>query len=377
MTENVTYDNHSSTIVETTNMKDANNDSPSSSDNGQRTTDNYGRPSPTGVLLMAYGTPENADQVEPYFTHIRGGRQPSPQAVENLKERYRLVGGKTPLLEITDEVAQKLEERLNRGGEGFRVYAGMKHWHPFIGDVMEQMKADRIRDIVAFALAPHCSLISLGGYRKSVEEAQEKLGQPFNIPFIKCWHHNESWREMMAAFVREGLEQFPEEERADLTVVFSAHSLPERIRSWDDPYEQQLHESSRDVARRAGVTKWRFAFQSAGHTGEPWLGPDIVDFLGTLHDEGVEQVLSVPIGFVSDHLEILFDIDIEARERARELGITLHRTQMPNARREFIEVLASVVHEMIEAPTSCWCYPALKGEPVRFDAGLKPAHMAK
>jgi len=357
-------------------MNNPNSNRASTADNRQPTTDNHGRQT-TGILLMAYGTPENSDEVEPYFTHIRGGRQPSPEAVENLKERYALVGGKTPLLEITHEVARKLQDNLNDKGVRFKVYAGMKHWHPFIGDVMEQMQADGVHDVVAFALAPHCSLISLGGYRKSVEEAQEKLGRPFNIPFIKCWHQNESWRNMMAAFVREGLEQFPEQERADVTVVFSAHSLPERIRTWDDPYEVQLHESSQDVARRAGVSNWRFAFQSAGHTGEPWLGPDIVDFLGTLHDEGVQRVLSVPIGFVSDHLEILFDIDIEAQERARELGITLHRTQMPNARPEFIEALASVVHEMIDAPTFCWCYPTLKGEPVRFDAQLTPAHAAK
>src|SRR4051794_3645953 len=229
---------------------------------------------PVGVLLMAYGTPEGPDQVEAYFTHIRGGRKPSEEAVEGLKERYRLVGGKTPLLEITNEVARKLQDRLSEQGD-FRVYAGMKHWHPYIGDVMDTMVADGVHRAVAFALAPHCSRISLGGYRKSIEEAQERLDGRLSIPFAKCWHHNEQWRDMMAGLVRQGLEQFPADERGDVTVVFSAHSLPERIRTWDDPYERQLLESSEDVARRAGVERWRFAFQSAGHTGEPWLGPDI------------------------------------------------------------------------------------------------------
>ena len=340
---------------------------------------------PVGVLLMAYGTPQDESEVEAYFTHIRGGRQPSPEAVEHLKERYRLVGGKTPLLEITNEVAAKLEERLRRdsgrdsgrdsnpSAGPYKVYAGMKHWHPFIGEVMELMAEDGVGRVVAFALAPHCSRISLGGYRKAVEEAQERLGQPFDIPFVKCWHHNEMWRDMIAGLLREGLEQFPADVRDEVTVVFSAHSLPERIRTWDDPYERQLLESSEAVARRVGVRHWRFAFQSAGHTGEPWLGPDIVDFMEILHAEGVTNVLSVPIGFVSDHLEILFDLDIEAKEKARELGITYHRTQMPNSRAEFIEVLASVVREQLEAPVPCWCYPSLKSEPVTFVKAAIPA----
>lgn len=325
---------------------------------------------PIGVLLMAYGTPEGPEQVEAYFTHIRGGRKPSAESVEELKERYRLVGGKTPLLEITNRVASGLQARLDKGGDTgrtFRVYAGMKHWYPYIGEVMGRMKADGVGRVVAFALAPHCSLISLGGYRKSIEEAQERLGHPFDLPFAKCWYHNEAWRSMMATLVQEGLEQFPPAVREQVTVVFSAHSLPQRIRTWDDPYERQLLESSEDVARRAGIERWRFAFQSAGHTGEPWLGPDIVDYLETLHSEGVKDVLSVPIGFVSDHLEVLFDIDIEAQEKAAQLGITLYRTQMPNARPEFIEALASVVKEQLEAPVPCWCYPTLpSSEPINF-----------
>ena len=308
---------------------------------------------------MAYGTPETPDEVEAYFTHIRGGRKPSAEAVEHLQERYRLVGGKTPLLEITNEVAAKLQRTLRERGGNFNVYAGMKHWHPFIGEVMPQMAADGVKRVVAFALAPHCSRISVGGYRKAVEEAQEALGQPFDIPFIKCWHHNENWRDLIANLVREGLLQFPEEARSDVTVVFSAHSLPERIRTWDDPYERQLLESSAAVAERVGLADWRFAWQSAGNTGEPWLGPDILDYLDELHTEGIRNVLSVPLGFVSDHLEILFDLEIEAKEKASSLGMTYHRTEMPNARQDFIDVLASVVEENLEAPVACWCYPQL------------------
>jgi ferrochelatase len=339
---------------------------PAPSTEGDPTTQNseFRTQNLVGVLLMAYGTPETPDQVEPYYTHIRGGRKPSPEAVEHLKERYMLVGGKTPLLEITHQVASLLEERLNRGGGNFKVYAGMKHWHPYIGDVMNQMAADGVKRVVAFALAPHCSHISLGGYRKAVEEAQERLGNPFDIPYIKCWHHNEQWREMIANLVREGLQNFPEDVRDTVTVVFSAHSLPERIRTWGDPYEGQLLESSADIAQRLALQDWRFAFQSAGNTGEPWLGPDIVPFLETLSSEGVKNVLSVPLGFVSDHLEILFDLDIEAKAKAQELGMNYFRTAMPNARPEFIEVLASVVHENLNTrkrvpAVACSCYPEI------------------
>lgn len=330
---------------------------------------------PVGVLLMAYGTPEGPDQVEAYFTHIRGGRKPSPEAVADLVERYRLVGGKTPLLEITNRVARKLEERLRQEGGNFKVYAGMKHWHPFIGDVMRQMAEDGVEQVVAFALAPHCSRISLGGYRKAVDEAQEKLGHPFSIPFVKCWHHNARFRDMMADLVKEGLQQFPEDVRDSVTVIFSAHSLPERIRGWSDPYERQLLESSTAVAQRVGIKGWRFCSQSAGHTGEPWLGPDVTDYIGKLSSEGIKHILQVPIGFVSDHLEILFDLDIEAKEKAEELGTTFFRTQLPNARPEFIEALASVVHENLEAPVACWCYPDLKPEPVRFMSGSIPTRL--
>jgi ferrochelatase len=224
---------------------------------------------------------------------------------------------------------------------------------------MEKMAADGVRRVVAFALAPHCSRISLGGYRKAIDDAQEKFGHPFDIPFAKCWHHNKEWRDMMASLTREALGQFPESVRNNVKVVFSAHSLPERIRTWDDPYERQLLESSAAIAERVGLQDWRFAFQSAGNTGESWLGPDIVDYLETLHAEGVRNVLSVPLGFVSDHLEILFDIDIEAQEKASELGMMLHRTQMPNVQPLFIDVLASVVREHLEAPVACWCYPDL------------------
>jgi protoporphyrin/coproporphyrin ferrochelatase len=305
---------------------------------------------PLGVLLMAYGTPETPAQVEPYFTHIRGGRTPAPAAVARLQARYALVGGRTPLLDITRAVQVTLEQELNRERPGagtprVRVYAGMKHWHPFIGDVMAQMAADGIHKLIAVALAPHYSRISIGGYRKAVEEAQAKLGHPFQVTLVESWSMQPEFLDLMADLVRAGLEQFPAEDRDKVLLVFSAHSLPERIRTWDDPYEAQLHASSAAVAERVGGRPWRFAWQSAGETGEPWIGPDICDYLETLHGEGVRHVLQIPIGFVADHLEIFYDIDYEAQNKARELGMTLHRTAMPNATPAFIRTLRAVVRE--------------------------------
>ena len=301
---------------------------------------------PTAVLLLAYGSPETSDQVEPYFRHIRGGRAPSAEAVENLQQRYAAIGGRTPLLVVTTDTARGLQSALDARAPGeYRTYVAMKHWHPFIGDVVPQIAADGVRRIIAVVLAPHYSQMSVGGYRQYVEEAIAKLDVPIELTFVQSWHLAPGFVALMADRVREGLAAFPARERDSIRVVFSAHSLPVRIRTWDDPYESQLLESCAAVAREAALPQWEFAWQSAGHTGEPWLGPDIVDYLDELHAEGVRSVLSVPIGFVSEHLEVLFDIDREATAKAASLGMTLRRTRMPNATPELIAVLDAIVAE--------------------------------
>lgn len=298
---------------------------------------------PDAVLLMAYGTPAALDQVGAYFTHIRGGREPSPEAVAHLRGRYERIGGTTPLLQIANDLAARLAASLDAAGRPRRVYVGMKHWHPFIADVMRVMRDDGVRDLTAIVLAPHYSRLSVGAYRRAVDEAQRALGNPFSIRFVERWHDFPEFLDMMAALVRAGLARFPAESRASVSVVFTAHSLPVRIREWTDPYEHELLQSSAAVARRLGRRDWRFAWQSAGGTSEPWLGPDILDFLETLRAEGVRQVLQVPIGFVSDHLEVLYDIDIEAKAKAAALGMTLHRTELPNAGPELVRTLTAVV----------------------------------
>ena len=302
---------------------------------------------PVAVLLMAYGTPDTLDAVEPYYTHIRGGRAPSAEAVANLRARYERVGGTTPLLALTRAVRDRLAERLAAEGEPRPVYVGMKHWHPYIAETVAAMAADGVRRATAIVLAPHYSRISIGGYRKYLEQANAELAAPVDVQLIERWGAEPEFIAMMAALVREGLEPFQGD---DVTVVFTAHSLPVRIREWQDPYESELLESSRLAAEAAGVTGWRFAWQSAGATGEPWIGPDILEYLGTLAAEGVRNVLQVPIGFVADHLEVLYDIDVEARDRAAALGMKLRRTQLPNADPRFIDALAAVIRRAEAAP---------------------------
>jgi ferrochelatase len=302
---------------------------------------------PVAVLLMAYGTPDTPEAVEPYYTHIRGGRPPSAEAVANLRARYERVGGTTPLLALTRAVQDRLAERFAAVGEPRPVYVGMKHGHPYIAVTVMSMSADGVRQATAIVLAPHYSRISIGGYRKYLEQANAELATPVDVRLIERWGAEPEFIAMMATLVQEGLAQF---DGSDVTVVFTAHSLPVRIREWQDPDESELLESSRLAAEAAGVTGWRFAWQSAGATGEPWIGPDILEYLGTLAAEGVRNVLQVPIGFVADHLEVLYDIDVEARERAAELGMTLRRTQLPNADPRFIDVLATVIRRAEAVP---------------------------
>ena len=297
----------------------------------------------TAILLLAYGTPDTLDDVEAYFTHIRHGRTPSPEAVANLKERYTRVGGATPLLKLTKDVQQALVTKLAADGNPLPVYMGMKHWHPYIAEALQTMYDDGIRKFTAFVLAPHYSKMSIGQYRHAIDEKQAELGNPFEFRFVEHWYEEPAFVTFMAGLVQQALTQFPEQTRDSVTVVFTAHSLPERIRTWNDPYEAQLQESAELVAKAAGLPGFRRAWQSAGGTGEPWIGPDILDYLDTLHGEGVKNVLQVPIGFVSDHLEVLYDIDIEAKDKAKALGMTLHRTELPNAKPGFIDVIAGVM----------------------------------
>jgi ferrochelatase len=294
----------------------------------------------TGVLLMAYGTPDSLEAIEPYYTHIRGGRTPAPHLVEELRARYELVGGSTPLLEITEQTRAALERVLNEDGN-YRVLLGMKHWHPFIEEAVQELQAESIGRAVALVLAPHYSSMSIGSYLHAIEEAQRAHSASIDILPIQSWHLHGPYLRAVASRIAGRLAAFPPGEPS--TVVFTAHSLPERILEEGDPYPQQLGETSRALAAMLSLDRWTFSYQSAGRTPEPWLGPDLTDTVHRLADEGVRNVLVAPVGFVSDHLEILYDIDHEAQGAARERGLSLSRIEMLNAAPDFIEGLAELV----------------------------------
>lgn len=304
----------------------------------------------TAVLLLAYGTPETPEFVVPYYTHIRGGRPPSPEKADELRQRYEAVGGRTPLTRLTGAVRDAVAAGLRARGHDVPVYVGMKHWTPWIHEAVAQMQADGVERVACVVLAPHYSRFSVGGYQRYLFEGMARHGARLTVDFVAQWYDHPGFVATAAALVREGLAQWPRERRDDVTVIFSAHSLPERIRSWGDPYEAQLAESARLVSDAAGVQGYRRAWQSAGMTGEPWIGPDILDVLPQLAAEGVRDVLQVPIGFVCDHLEILYDLDVEARQKSDALGITYRRTQLPNVRPDFVAALTDI------------CAAAVRGE---------------
>ena len=306
------------------------------------------QPDPIGVLLMAYGTPDTLDNVEPYYTHIRGGRRPPPELVADLRQRYEVVGGTTPLLEITEATRRALERHLNADGDTrFRVFLGMKHWHPYIERAVREMARTGIRRAVGLVLAPHYSKMSIDGYYHYVDLAQEKLGTRIELARIESWHLHPPYLQAVADRLRARLGEFPPGE--DVTVVFTAHSLPEKILEYRDPYPEQLRDTSEALATLVDLRHWTFSYQSAGRTAEPWLGPDLVDKVHELANAGVKNILVASIGFVSDHLEILYDIDYEAQEAARERGVTLRRTEMLNASPDFVEGLAQLIGSRVGA----------------------------
>lgn len=292
-----------------------------------------------GVLLMAYGGPRSLDEVEPYFAEIRGGRPPSRVEVEELQDRYRRAGGASPLLDITLRQAQALQSALEREEPGrFKAYVGMKHWHPFIREAAQQIAADGVERVIGLVLAPHYSKMSIGGYEQRVLDARAASGADFEFEMIPSWYDEPAFVDLVAANLRATLADW-----GDARVFFTAHSLPERIVAEGDPYRDQLLHSSKLIAEAAAVDEWEFAFQSASTTGEPWLGPDVLGRLEEFKAGGGRRAVVAPIGFVADHLEVLYDVDVECAEKAAALGLDFRRIPSPNDDPRFIEALVRVV----------------------------------
>lgn len=292
-----------------------------------------------GLLVMAYGGPGSLAEVEPYLRDVRGFRETPPEVVEKVRARYAAIGGRSPILERTGAQARALEEALNTNGRRFTAVVGMRHWHPYIGDALVRLAEAGVEQAVGLVMAPHYSRLSIELYFKEVEEAQTVV----QLAPIREWHLLPGYVEALEDRVRAALARFSAEVRDTVPLILTAHSLPERILQWNDPYPVQLAATTRAVVERLGGCSHRFAYQSASRTSEPWLGPDAGEVLAELAREGHRHVLVVPIGFTCEHVEVLYDVDVEFQHRARELGVHLERTEMVNDHPLMIRDLARLV----------------------------------
>ena len=303
--------------------------------------------SPTAVLLMAYGSPGSLDDVEPYLKNVRGGRPTPPPVIEKTKARYGAIGGRSPLLEVTLAQAGALEARLKdlSPGQPYRVIVGMRHWHPYIHEAMEQIRQAGLQHIVALCLTPYYSKISTQAYFDQLDRALAASAVPLEVTRVPAWHAHPLFVQALADKVRRALEDSPEAGGAEGMVVFTAHSLPVSPDTAGDPYPEQVDLTARAVAGRLGLAprQWTLCYQSAGARNGEWLGPSLDETLERLAQSGTRHVLVAPIGFVSDHIETLFDLDIEAAGLAKEKGLSFRRAEALNTDPVFIQALAQII----------------------------------
>lgn len=301
-----------------------------------------------GVLIMAYGGPNSLEEIPGYLADIRSGRVTTPAVLQEITHNYAQIGGRSPLLAITRQQVSAVQDAL---GNDFRCYLGMRHWAPWIEDTIRDMLDDGITRAVSLVLAPHFSKMSVARYQAKIDDGLKMYRGHIEFQHITSYHNAPKYIQALARRVQEGLEKWPPEQRDDVHVIFSAHSLPQRILEMGDPYDSQLRETARLVAASAGLTddRWSWSYQSAGRTSEPWLGPQIEEHIPKLAQQGVKNIISVPVGFVSDHVEILYDIDIQARAVSQEHGIRLERPAALNTDPLFIEQLADLVRQKARA----------------------------
>jgi ferrochelatase len=298
-----------------------------------------------GLLVMAYGTPYKESDIERYYTDIRRGRKPSQEALEELTERYRAIGGISPLAKITIEQAKALEEDLNKIQDKveFKMYIGLKHIEPFIEDAVDEMKKDGITKAVSIVLAPHYSTFSVKSYNERATNHSEKIAGP-KIIHVDDWYKEERFIQYWVREVEAILEPMNEEQRVKTAFIFSAHSLPEKILNFGDPYPEQLKQTAELVVQQSDIRHYFLGWQSAGNTPEPWLGPDVQDLTRELDENyDFETYVYLPLGFVSEHLEVLYDNDIECKQVTDEIQKAYVRPPMPNTDPLFISGLSTVV----------------------------------
>lgn len=297
-----------------------------------------------GVLLLAHGAPDRLADIPEFLLKVRGGRPLPEAAVAEIVERYARIGGGSPLLRITNQQAQGLAEKL-----GLPVYVGMRNWKPFILEGVERMSADGIERVIAACLAPQNSRTSVGLYRKSFDEAVAKAGARFATEFVESWHDHPDLIRALAEKVEAARARAEAQAGTRVPIIFTAHSVPERTIAAGDPYAEQVRQTAALVAEAMSLDDYRVAFQSQGMTAEPWIGPTVESTIDELAALGHRHVLVAPVGFVCDHVEILYDIDVVFREYGRTKGVTVWRSESLNASPLFIAALASLVKSRISA----------------------------
>ena len=302
-----------------------------------------------GVLLMTYGSPATLDDMPVYLRNVRGGREPEEELITEFRRRYELIGG-SPLLPITREQAAALQEELNAqhpDGPRFHVQAGMRFAPPFIADVVPEV-AEGVNKLVGVIMSPQYSPIIMSGYVRTLQDAVADLERPdLALEIAEDWHMQPYFLQAVAERVRQALDKMPADVRERVPVLLSAHSMPKRVVEREPNYIDALKETAAAIAKLAGLSdeRWSFCYQSAGHTPEEWLKPDFADVMPELKAAGHTHVLIAPVQFLADHLEILYDIEIGAREQAEEHGIVFARTESLNTSPLFIKALAEVVKE--------------------------------
>lgn len=318
------------------------------------------QPSDFAVLLLAHGGPESLDDIPDFLRHIRGGKPLSPAFIEEVVARYALIGGKSPLRETCENLADKLNRAINRP-----VYVGMRHWNPFTAKSVQKIKEDGHNQVLVICLAPHFSEMSIGAYKKSFIAANQLSMPELAFHFIENWHVDAKFIEFHAREIVKVKDELSAREWDDTQVLFTAHSLPARILASGDPYVTQLNQTMNAICERIALPseKYELVFQSASPTPEPWLSPTLEQRLERLAESKTRRVLVVPIGFVAEHVEVLYDLDIAAKEQAKASGIVLQRTNMLNDRQEMVAIMQGIVEEsasrfsqtvIIEATERCF-----------------------
>jgi ferrochelatase len=301
-----------------------------------------------GVLIMAYGGPNSLEEIPGYLADIRSGRPTPMRILKEISGNYQQIGGKSPLLEITKRQVAAIQAQSDT--EKFRFYLGMRHWSPWIEDTIRDMLEDGITRAVSLVLAPHYSKLSIAKYQAKITAGLDMYHGHIEFAHVESYHDAPGLIQALTNRVKEGLNRWPADIRPEVHVVFSAHSLPLRIQKMGDPYEDQLHETAELVAQEAelGDGQWSWSYQSAGRSPEPWLGPQLPEHLEALAEKGIRNVVSVPVGFVSDHVEILYDIDIQAQQVASDHGIRLERPPALNDDPLFITTIADKIRGITE-----------------------------